>query len=74
MAGCAATGDVAVSPLDRPVPDTPPPEGLCASLVYGLTCVAPRGYDLVQEGPGPGIVMRYASRSDVPAERAHLML
>jgi len=49
-------------------------EGLCGSLVYGLTCVAPQGYDLLEETPGPGLVMRYTSREATGPERAHLIL
>lgn len=49
-------------------------EGLCGSLVYALTCVAPAGYDLLEETPGPGLVMRYTSRAPTGAERSHLIL
>lgn len=74
LAGCAGTPEAARSPLAREVPDERPPEGLCGSLVYGLTCVEPRGYDLLEEGPGPGLVMRYTSREPSGTERAHLIL
>lgn len=74
LAGCAGTPEAALSPLARRVPDERPMEGLCGSLVYGLTCVAPAGYDLLEEGPGPGLVMRYTSRAPTGAERSHLIL
>lgn len=63
-----------MSPLARRVPDERPMEGICGSLVYALTCVAPGGYDLLEEGPGPGLVMRYTSREATGVERAHLIL
>lgn len=74
LAGCAAVPEIALSPLARRVPEERPLEGLCGSLVYALTCVAPQGYDLLEESPGPGLVMRYTSREGTPAERAHLIL
>lgn len=63
-----------MSPLSRRVPDERPMEGICGSLVYALTCVAPGGYDLLEDGPGPGLVMRYTSREATGPERAHLIL
>lgn len=74
LAACGAGGEVALSPLSRRVPDPPRAEGMCASLVYGLTCVAPRGYDLAEERSGPGLIMRYSSRADTPQEHSHLIL
>lgn len=74
LAACAGAPEVARSPLAREVPDERPPEGLCGSLVYALTCVEPRGYDLLEEGPGPGLVMRYTSREPTGTERSHLIL
>ncbi|MBI3299354.1 MAG: hypothetical protein HYZ75_14400 [Elusimicrobia bacterium] len=74
LAGCASTGEVALAPVLRDVPEDPRPETLCASLVYGLTCVSPRGYDLTEEHPGPGPVMRYSSREATAPERSHLIL
>ena len=74
LAACGAGGEVALSPMAREAPDSPRAEGLCASLVYAVTCVAPRGWDLAEEGPGPGLIMRYASRADTPQERSHLIL
>ena len=74
LAACGAGGEVAVSPMARTAPDPPRAEGPCASLVYAMTCVSPRGWDLAEEGPGPGLIMRYASRADTPQERSHLIL
>lgn len=74
LAGCAGTPEAGLSPLARRVPDERPMEGICGSLVYALTCVAPRGYDLLEETAGPGLVMRYTSREATGPERAHLIL
>ena len=74
LAGCGASGEVALSPLARQIPEEPGRDALCASLVYGLTCVAPRAYDLAEESPGPGLIMRYSSREATPPERSHLIL
>lgn len=74
LTGCAGTSEVALSPLARKVPEERPMEGLCGSLVYALTCVAPAGYDLLEESPGPGLVMRYTSREGSGPERSHLIL
>ena len=74
LAGCAGTPETQWSPLVRRVPDDRPPDGPCGSLVYGLTCVAPEGYDLLESSPGPGLVMRYTSRETTGPERAHLIL
>lgn len=74
LAGCGASGEVAVSPLARAVPEDPGRDALCASIVYGLTCVPPRAFDLAEERPGPGLIMRYSSRESTPPERSHLIL
>ncbi|MBI5598070.1 MAG: hypothetical protein HY928_18465 [Elusimicrobia bacterium] len=74
LSGCGASGEVAVSPLARPIPEEPGRDVLCASIVYGMTCVAPRGFDLAEERPGPGLIMRYSSRETTPPERSHLIL
>lgn len=74
LGACVSPGEVALSPLSRAVPEEARAETVCASLVYDLTCMAPRGYDLAEERPGPGLVMRYSSREATPAERSHLIL
>lgn len=74
LAACASSGEVGLSPLSRGVPEESRPETLCASLVYDLTCVPPRGFDLAEERPGPGLVMRYSSREATPAERSHIIM